>query len=134
MKFTEVQILAEQAGKATRTLAPRASSRSSEITATNNIRPRLWVAASAESSQRDPEMYLDRSAGFPEAVIASAKFGAITYDTESNESTPSSMSVPSREWSKVAGTRVVEPAYAGDLRIAVVICASIPATLCLTIP
>jgi hypothetical protein len=116
MKFTEVQILAEQAGKAARLLAPRASSRSSQITATNNTRPGPWVAASSESSQCDPEMYQNRSARFPEAVIASAEFGAIPFDTGSNNSTPSSVSIPSRRWSSVAGPPVAEPAYAADLR------------------
>lgn len=112
MTFAEVQLLAEQAGKASRALAGVKTGTRSLNTITPNIRPRPIVAAAADSYRRDAELYSDRGSmqAMSDGLVATLEY---PYDGEvpehsdsiSTSSGPSAVSIPSRGWTSIAGSR-----------------------------
>jgi hypothetical protein len=117
MTFAEVQLLAEQAGKASRALAGVKAGIRPLNAGLSSVRPRPIVAAAADSYRRDAEMYSDRGPvqAIPEGLVATLEY---PYDGEvpehsdsiSTSSGPSAVSIPSRGWTSVAGSRCTAPA------------------------
>jgi hypothetical protein len=76
MTFAEVQLLAEQAGRASRALAGvKAGSRPLNA-GISSVRPRPIVAAAADFYRRDAEMYSDRGPvqAMPEGLVAALEY------------------------------------------------------------
>jgi hypothetical protein len=133
MTFAEVQLLAEQAGNASRALEKNQKNptRAGNIPMLP-IRARPVVAAMADSHHRDPEMYADRSplsvqSDYGQAAHGYASSGQAVYATDvgypaepsllggassrSPSSELSSMSAPSRGWASV--TELENPYHPG---------------------
>ena len=109
MTFTQVQNLAVRAGRAARTLVPRGASKIPGSTnPSGRIRP--TIAASTEVDTREL---------FPPSEVVAAAIAHSDLDREdtgSSLSFQSSVSVPSRGWSSVAGTPMGEPIHAVERR------------------
>jgi hypothetical protein len=114
MTFAEIQLVAEQTGTASRALTSltKASPRLGNP-GFNSLRSHPVVAATAESYQRDSEMYSDRSPmmPYPQELLAQAEY---LHDAEvrsdhsgenSISSFPSSISAPTRDWVSAAGSQ-----------------------------
>ena len=118
MTFAEVQLLAEQAGTASRALNSfaKASPRLGNP-GFHSLRSRPVVAATAESYQRDSEMYSDRSPmmPYPQELVAQAEYlrdAEVLSDHSGNNSIssfPSSISAPTRDWVSAAGSQYSLP-------------------------
>jgi hypothetical protein len=144
MTFAEVQLLAEQAGNASRALEKNQKNptRSGNIPMLP-IRARPVVAAVADSHHRDPEMYADRSplpvqSDCGQSIFGYPSSGQAVYATDvgytaesshpggassrSPSSELSSLSAPSRGWASVTESEnsyhpaSMEEAFAVDSR------------------
>jgi hypothetical protein len=109
--------LAEQAGKASRALAGGKAGIRPLNAGISSVRPRPIVAAAADSYRRGAEMYSDRGSlqAIPDGLVAALEYpygGEVSEhsDSISTSSGPSAVSIPSRGWTSVAGSRGSAPA------------------------
>jgi hypothetical protein len=112
MTFAETQLLAEQAGKASRALAGVRTRILPLNASISSMRPSPSFAATADSYRRDTEMFSDSGLiqAIPDGLVAALEYpedGEVPEHSDSinMSSGPSAVSIPSRGWTRVAGSR-----------------------------
>jgi hypothetical protein len=111
MTFAEVQILAENVGAAGRSLTtPKRSQIRWYMPATSTGRPKVTLAASAESSPiRSQESYIHSSVVVP--IVAAVADGTPFVEVDVAPGSTST-SIPTRGWASPGGSVVDETAFA----------------------